>query len=61
MINKSKNYFTIFGILCATVNGTLQSIYSAVHAIESTNLPKIIKTLLSKQLKPIKSYSTNSI
>lgn len=61
MIKKLGKYFTIFGILAATVNRTLHSVYCIINTITIINLPKITKILLSKQLKPIKSYSSNYI
>lgn len=61
MISKSKKYFTFFGILAATVDRKIHSFYCTVNAILSTDLPKITKLLLSKQLKPIKINLTNHI
>jgi hypothetical protein len=60
MINKTRKYFSFFGILAATVNKKLQSITCTIHAILSNSMPKINKLLLLKQLKPINSYSTNN-
>ena len=61
MISKHKKYFSFFGILAATVDRKMQSFYCSMDSIISNNLPKIIKLLLSKVLKPIKLYSTNNI
>ncbi len=61
MISKYKKYFSFFGILAATVDRKMQSFYCSIDSIISNNLPKIIKLLLSKVLKPIKLYSTNNI
>jgi len=61
MISRSQKYFTFFGVLAATVDRKLQSLYCTIDSIKSLNLPKIVKLLLSKQLKPIKLYSTNNI
>ncbi|CAM4020597.1 hypothetical protein [Arcobacter cloacae] len=61
MISKHKKYFSFFGILAATVDRKMQSFYCSIDSIISNNLPKIIKLLLSKVLKPIKLYSTNNI
>ncbi len=61
MIKNRKNYFSFFGILLATVNCKIDSLFSMISTIISQNMPKIIKLLLSKQLKPIKQYSTNNI
>jgi len=61
MVCQSKKYFTIFGILAATVSKKLQSICCSMHTINAITLPKITNILLSTQLKPIKLYSTNNI
>ena len=61
MIKNKKNYFSFFGILLATVNRKMHSQISIIASIISQDLPKITRLLLSKQLKPIKQYSTNSI
>ena len=61
MITRKKNYFSFFGILCATVNIKMHSISSSIETIINQNSPKIIKLLLSSQLKPAKQYSTNNI
>ncbi len=61
MINKTRKYFSFFGILAATVNRKLQSFNCMIHAILSNTMPKITKLLLLKQLKPSKLYSTNNI
>jgi len=61
MIKNKKNYFSFFGILLATVNRKMHSKISIIDSIISQDLPRITKLLHSKQLKPIKQYSTNSI
>ena len=61
MVCQTKKYFTIFGILAATVSKKLQSICCSMHSIIINNVPKILNILLSTQLKPIKLYSTNNI
>lgn len=61
MVRKTRRYFTFFGILAATVNRKLQSFCCTINTINSIRLPKILKMLLSKQLKPVKLYSTNNI
>ena len=61
MIIKTRKYFSLFGILAATVNRKLLSITCMIHAILSNTMPKISKLLLLKQLKPSKLYSTNNI
>ncbi len=61
MITKTRKYFSLFGILAATVNRKLLSITCMIHAILSNTMPKISKLLLLKQLKPSKLYSTNNI
>ncbi|BAK73339.1 MAG: hypothetical protein AB7S49_08000 [Arcobacter sp.] len=60
MISKNRKYFSLFGILAATVDKKIQSINCMIHSILS-KMPKITKQLLQKQLKPIKLYSTNNI
>lgn len=61
MISKHKKYFTLFGILAATVDRKMQSFYCTINSILNLDLPKITKLLLSKVLKPTKLYSTNNI
>jgi hypothetical protein len=60
MIHKTRNYFSFFGILIATVNRKLQSFNCMIHAILLDEIPKITKLLLQKQLKSIKRYTTHS-
>jgi hypothetical protein len=60
MIHKTRKYFSLFGILIATVNRKLQSFNCMIHAILLDELPKITKLLLLKQLKPIKRYTTHN-
>lgn len=57
----NKKYFSFFGILFATVNKKIDSFFSKIAVLINISLPKIIKLLLSKQLKPIKQYSTNNL
>ena len=59
MISRSRKYFTLFGVLAATVDNKMQSLYCTIDAILHCNLPKILKMLLAKELKPINLYSTN--
>jgi len=59
MINKSKKYFTLFGMLAATVDIKTSSIYSLIETLLTTQVPKIVNILISRQLKPAKLYSTN--
>ncbi len=61
MISKTRKYFSLFGILAATVNRKLQSFNCMIHAILVNTMPKITKLLLLTQLKPSKLYSTNNI
>ena len=61
MISKSKKYFTIFGLLAATVDKKMQSFYCMIDAILHSSKPRIIKILLAKELKPINLDSTNKI
>lgn len=60
MISKSKKYFTFFGILAATVDRKIHSLYCIIDNIKS-NISKINRLLLAKELKPMKLYSTNNI
>lgn len=60
MVKKAKNYFSFFGILCATANRKLLSNKSKIDSI-LLKMPKITKELLQKQLKPMKLFSTNNI
>lgn len=59
--HNSKNYFSFFGILIATVSIKIESFSSKIASLIKINLPKIIKLLLSKQLKPAKEYLTNNL
>jgi len=61
MVKKSKNYFSFYGILFATVSQKIKSVQNTIACILLINLPKILKSLHEKQLKPIKLYSTNQI
>lgn len=61
MINKCKKYFTLFGILAATVDKKMHSFYCMIDSILHIEIPKITKLLISNILKPIKLYSTNNI
>lgn len=61
MITKKKSYFSFFGILCATVNIKMHSQFSSIETTINQNMPKIIRLLLSSQLKPAKQYSTNNL
>ncbi|MGB5917719.1 hypothetical protein [Arcobacter sp.] len=61
MISKNKKYFTLFGMLAATVDRKTSSIYSLIHSLMSLDMPKIVIILISRQLKPAKLYSTNKI
>lgn len=61
MVSKMKKYFTLFGILAATVDRKLMSMYCMIDSIITKDIPKIAKILLSKVLKPVKLYSTNNI
>ena len=61
MIIKTRKYFSLFGILAATVNRKLQSFNCMINAILLNTIPKITKLMLLKQLKPINLYSTNNI
>lgn len=60
MISKSRKYFTFFGILAATVDRKIHSLYCTIDNIKS-NLPNINRLLLANALKPVKLYSTNNI
>ena len=60
MISKTRKYFSLFGILAATVNKKLESLNCMILSVLS-KAPAITKILLHKQLKPMKLYSTNNI
>lgn len=61
MISKTRKYFTFFGILAATVSRTMSSLFSAISSTLSIEVPQILNILLSRQLKPVKTYSTNNL
>lgn len=55
-----RRYFTLFGILAATIMRKMNSLFSSIDSMLDVQ-PKIIARLLASQLKPIKTYSTNNI
>ena len=57
MINKTRKYFSFFGILAATVNIKLQSFTCMIHAILVNTVPKINNIILLTQLKMNKLHS----
>ena len=59
MISKNKKYFSFFGILAATVNRKIASMYSSINELLLKNISVIIKILLERELKPMNHYSTN--
>ncbi len=61
MISKTRKYFTIFGILAATVSQKICSLFSAISNTLNIQVPQIVNILLSRQLKPVKTYSTNNL
>jgi hypothetical protein len=61
MISKTRKYFTIFGILAASVSQILSSLFSAITSTLSIQVPQIVNILLSRQLKPVKTYSINNL
>lgn len=61
MTSKTRKYFTLFGILAATVSRTMDSLCSAISSTLSIQVPQILTILLSRQLKPVKTYSTNNL
>jgi hypothetical protein len=61
MIRKARKYFTIFGILAATVCQKMHSLCSSISNTLRIAVPQIVTILLSRQLKPVKTYSTNYI
>lgn len=61
MISKTRKYFTIFGILAATVSRKMSSLFSAISNTLSITVPQIVNILLSRQLKPVKTYTTNNL
>lgn len=61
MISKTRKYFTFFGILAATVSRTMSSLFSAISSTLSIQVPQIQNILLSRQLKPVKTYLTNNL
>lgn len=58
MISKNRKYFTLFGILAATVDNKINSLYSLIHELISLEIPKINNILHSSVLKPIKQVKT---
>ena len=60
MISKNKKYFSLFGILAATVDRQISSLYSIIQELLSIDVPKISKLLMAEELKPSNLYSTNN-
>lgn len=60
MISKNRKYFTLFGLLAATADITISSIYSKISQILQDS-SKIVTILLTSELKPAQQYSTNNI
>ncbi|QKJ23201.1 hypothetical protein [Poseidonibacter lekithochrous] len=60
-MNKSKKYFTQLGILLATTNTKLNSIYSLILNLLTISFPSIFKCLLLKELKPINKDYPNKV
>lgn len=48
-----RRYFTLFGILAATIMRKMNSLFSSIDSMLDVQ-PKIIARLLASQLKPIK-------
>lgn len=59
MISKTKKYFTLYGILAATVDRKIYSSYSSINAFIEKNIPSITKSLIQIILVPVNQYSTN--
>ena len=59
MISKNKKYFTLFGILAATVDTQMHSKFSSINAYIEKNIPTITKSLIQIILVPVNQYSTN--
>lgn len=59
MISKTKKYFTLYGILAATVDRKIHSSYSSINAFIEKNIPSITKSLIQIILVPVNQYSTN--
>ena len=59
MISKTKKYFTLYGILAATVDRKIHSAYSSINAFIEKNIPSITKSLIQIILVPVNQYSTN--
>ncbi len=59
MISKNKKYFTLFGILAATVDKLMHSKFSSINAYIEKNIPTITKSLIQIILVPVNQYSTN--
>ncbi|MFA7084605.1 MAG: hypothetical protein WC141_08735 [Arcobacteraceae bacterium] len=60
MVIKTRKYFSFFGILAATVSRTMSSILNSISSILSIKVPQISDILRSRQLKPVKTYSTHN-
>ena len=58
-MSKMKKYFSLYGILAATIDIKLHAIFCTISTVLTVNFPKILKLLLLKELKPISLYSPN--
>lgn len=58
MISKNRKYFTLFGMLAATVDRQISSFYSLIGELMALELPKITNILMSRQLRPVKQVKT---
>lgn len=58
-MSRNKKYFTLFGIMAATIDRKISSMISSITQLVMNDIPKITKQLMAKELKPINLYSTN--
>lgn len=61
MIGRNKKYFTLFGMLAASVDMKINKFYAQLQRLLELDVPRIINILISTQLKPVKQDLTNKI
>ncbi len=60
MINRTKQYFSFFGMLGMTVDAKTNALNSAIDALKDHNIQVVLK-LHRELLQPIQIQSTNQI
>ena len=61
MIGKVRKYFSLFGMMAATSDSKIHSLYSSIDALFHISYTMTIKDTLIILLKPVQTDSTNQI